>query len=404
MKKIYELPAEELPETPEVPGEEIDKRIEKLIGNMEKNDVDLSIITHNVDRYYFTGTMQNGVLLVSRKTGVKLFVRRTLESAVEESPLDDIEPYYGTKTLLDYIKNNGIKVKKLGLELDVIPAFLFLKFKGLFFQSEIHDISVDIKKLRMIKSEFEVDLLREAGKRVDEVMFKMRDLIKPGVSEKELLPEYVKLIVERESSPCIRARQYNMEAIQKYILSGPSVFRQSYMDSPSAGGTGVTYAFPGGAGAKKIKENEPIMIDLVMNYKGYNSDCTRVFAISSIKDKFIKAHKISRECHKIFKDMSINGANVQEITKSIRSYVDRSEYARYFMGGVKFIGHGIGLELDEIPVITDKFDETIKSGMVVAFEPKFIFEDGAAGYETTYLVNNGNIESLNKYPEDIAIL
>jgi len=387
-----------------VPIEEIQGRVNKLMERMIKSEIDLSIIVQNVDRYYFTGTMQNGVLLVSTEKGAKLFIRRTLESAVEESPLNDIEPYSGTKTISEYVKNNGIKVKRLGLEMDVLPAFLYLKFKELFPQAEIYDISMDVRKIRMIKSNLEIEHIKKAAKKLDEIMFEMKDIIRPGIMEKDLLPDYIRLIVERDSSPCIRTRQYNMEAIQKYILSGISSSRQSYMDSPSAGGEGVTYAFPGGAGKKIIKQNETIMIDLVVNYEGYNSDCTRVFAISDVEKKFLDAHYLSQKCHEIFRSMAVKGKNVQDIFKSVINFVKDSEFYSFFMGGVKFIGHGIGLELDEIPVITEKFNENIKPGMVIAFEPKFIFEDGAAGYETTYLIEENKVETLNKYPFDITIV
>ena len=389
---------------PKVPFKEIRNRIDLLIKSMNENDVDLSIIVQNVDRYYFTGTMQNGVLLVTKNGGTKLFIRRTLETAIEESSMEEIAPYYGTKTVKEYAINNKIKVKKLGLEMDVLPSFLYVKFRQLFPDAEIYDISMDIKRIRMVKSEYEINLIREAAGRLDKVMSELKNFIKPGIEEKDILPDYVRLIVSKDSSPCVRTRQYNMEAIQKYILSGESAFRQSYLDSPSSGGTGVTYAFPGGAGEKVIRSNEPIMVDLVMNYEGYNSDCTRVFAISSIEKKFLHAHEVSRMCHDVFKDLAAKRKNIKEITKSIRKVVEHSDFEPYFMGGVKFIGHGIGLELDEIPVITDSFDEYIQPGMVIAFEPKFIFEDGAVGYETTYLIGDHDVEPLNKFPESITIL
>ncbi len=388
-----------------VPAKEIKNRIFNLKKAMEKENIDLAIITENVDRYYFSGTMQNGLLLIHRDYEPVLFVIRSLKTAIEESALNYIVQYKGTKDILNFIIKNKLKVKRLGLEMDVLPAVLYEKFGALFADTEIFDISPIIKTIRMIKSDFEINLIREAAKRLDNILNEMKLLIKPGIEEYDLLPDYMRLIAKYESSPCIRTRQYNMEAIQKYILSGSSVARLSYMDSPSAGGYGVSIAFPGGAGHKKIKENEPILIDLVINYEGYNVDCTRIFAIGKLEERFIKAHDIAKRCHDLFVKMAESGESVGNIYKEVFNIVEKSPYLKYFMGGVKFIGHGIGLELDEIPVITKKSDKRIMPGMVIAFEPKFIFEDGAAGYETTYLIKEkGNVEALNRINDDIMYI
>ncbi len=387
-----------------VPGQEINVRIDNFKKYLEKEKIDFAIITQNVDRFYFTGTMQNGVLVVPQDHDPVLFVIRTYSTALEESSINDIRPYSGTKDIVNFIRDKKVKASTIGIEMDVTPASLYERFKGLFDRAEIRDVSPGVKRLRMIKSNYELELMREAALRHDRVMENISSIIKPGVTEFELLAEYTKLIVQEESSPCIRTRQYNMEATQRYILSGNSVSRQSYMDSPSAGGYGVTIAFPGGAGYKKIEKGEPILIDLVINYEGYNVDCTRIFSIGELDKKLVDAHNISKKAHEIFVDMAKRGSSTKEIYREVIKLINESEYSEYFMGGVKFIGHGIGLELDEVPVITERYDEPVSAGMTIAFEPKFIFEDGAAGYETTYAVTEDGVEALNRFPSDIVYL
>jgi Xaa-Pro dipeptidase len=133
-------------------------------------------------------------------------------------------------------------------------------------------------------------------------------------------------------------------------------------------------------------------------------DCTRVFALGKIDPVFKRAHLVSDHCHKLFLEKARRGAFIPDIHNEIIQYVSREGFADVFMGGVKFIGHGVGLDLDEFPIITENFKEYIQEGMVIAFEPKFIFEHGSAGYENTYYIVNEQVETLNHFKKSIYLL
>jgi Xaa-Pro aminopeptidase len=175
------------------------------------------------------------------------------------------------------------------------------------------------------------------------------------------------------------------------------------MDSPSGGGNGISLAFPAGAGFKKLVKGEPILIDVAFSYEGYIVDCTRIFSLGKPSPKFMQAHDISGECHSLFYDILTNGASIPEIYKKISSQVDRYGLADVFMGNVKFIGHGVGLELDEYPILTENFEATFQDGMVIAFEPKFVFRDGTVGFENTYYIRDGKPESVSNFSESINV-
>jgi len=118
----------------------------------------------------------------------------------------------------------------------------------------------------------------------------------------------------------------------------------------------------------------------------------------------MQAHDISGECHSLFYEILTHEASIPEIYFKIYSQVDQCGLADVFMGNVKFIGHGVGLELDEYPILAEKFRGTIQDGMVIAFEPKFVFEDGTVGYENTYYIRNGKPVSVSAFSESINFL
>lgn len=393
-----------------IPEKEIGTRIQGLKNYLNQNVIDLVIIMQNVDQYYYTGTIQDGILLIPVSGYPILFIKRTLQRAILESPfgkgdnLGIIIDYRGFNDLYDYIMDNGIKAEKIGLEMDVIPAHLYLKLLSLFKASEFVDISTTIRKMRGLKSPFEIGLFEEGGRRLDKVFARIKEIIKPGITEYEVHSKLVQFFMEEGSSLPVRTRRFNLEASSDCVLSGKNGSNHSAMDSPSGGGEGITHAYPSGAGFKRLEKGEPVLIDVVFNYEGYNVDCTRVFALGRLPRKMETAHEVSKNLHEFFIEEGIKGTYIPEFFRKVHGIVDRERLTQPFMGGVKFIGHGVGLELDELPVISESYEDHLKEGMVIAFEPKFVFEQGSLGYENTYGIENGKVKSFNSAVESIQYL
>ena len=176
------------------------------------------------------------------------------------------------------------------------------------------------------------------------------------------------------------------------------------MDSPSGGGDGICTAYPFGAGLKKLGKREPVLIDVAFNHEGYIVDCTRIYSIGGLDHVFTRAHRVSMEIHEIFRDKINEQKTVKEICGQIYSYVEKEGLSDVFMGGANFIGHGVGLELDELPIINSRFEEHLLEGMVIAFEPKFVFNQGSVGYEDTYYIKKRELKTVNKTGRSILYL
>ena len=154
-------------------------------------------------------------------------------------------------------------------------------------------------------------------------------------------------------------------------------------------------AFPFGSGHRLLRKGDPIAIDTSLVHEGYISDCTRVFSIGRLGGEFARAHEVSAECHRLFEGKARPGVFIPDLWRGIQALVESRGLGASFMGGLKFIGHGVGLELDELPLIAERYEERLVEGMVVAFEPKFVFPGGTVGYENTYCVENGRPVSFN---------
>ncbi|MFW6181179.1 MAG: M24 family metallopeptidase, partial [Spirochaetota bacterium] len=206
------------------------------------------------------------------------------------------------------------------------------------------------------------------------------------------------------SSLRVRTRTFNMEAEQRYLLAGDSAARLSAMDSPTAGGEGLTRAYPSGAGMKRVQKGEPFLIDSVFIHEGYVVDCTRIYAPGKLDSRLERAHGVSADCHRMFQETAARGEEIAALHRRVCAHVEEQGLSRWFMGGVKFIGHGVGLELDELPVLTARSPGVLQEGMAVAFEPKFVFPEGTVGYENTYAIQGGRAVSLNRMDEAIQYL
>jgi Xaa-Pro aminopeptidase len=384
--------------------EEYMGRIRLLKRNLIKAEIDCAILLQNVDRYYYTGTFQDGALLVHTEHEPVLFIKRSLSRAIEESPINLITGFKKLSSLGEFLIDNRLSSRRIGIDMDVVPAKLYLVLQSVFPESELVDISESVRRQRAVKSSFEISMLREGGRRFDLVFHRIKGMIQPGMSEYQIYQYFTNVLLEMESSLYVRTRMFNMEAVQNFILSGESAAKLPLIDSPTAAGTGITRAFPYGAGMKTLEKGEPIIIDSVFVFEGYIVDCTRVFSLGELNRAFNRAHDVSKTCHDIFRKSAKPGVFIPDLHNKILEYVDEKGLGAVFMGGVKFIGHGVGLELDELPVITRQYSDTLREGMVIAFEPKFVFEGGTVGFENTYCIEHGEMVSLNQTEESIQVI
>jgi Xaa-Pro aminopeptidase len=382
-----------------VPPLQIRQRLQRFRADLAAQGLDGALLFQNVDIYYFSGTIQSSILFIPTQGNPILMVQKGFQRVKEECSIENVVPLNGKRHLQGTLRDFGIhRLDRLGLELDVLPAQLYLWLLESFPQSRLVDVSGLIRKQRMIKSPYEIDQIRKAAAILHQGCMEVQRFIKEGMSELEI-DGYLALVARREGHMGIlRMRGWNQEMTYAHVLSGESGSVISFLNSPH-GGSGNTPAMAQGAGFRRVRRNEPIGIDYGAGINGYLADQFRTFVIGDLPSDLERAHQYSRDIHDLFSSEAKPGVPCRELYAMAKDFARGAGLGDYFMGHgegqVRFIGHGIGLEIDEFPVIAPNFEESLATGMVMAFEPKFVFPGkGVVGMEDDYVVTPSGVERL----------
>ena len=155
--------------------------------------------------------------------------------------------------------------------------------------------------------------------------------------------------------------------------------------------------YPHGPTHRLIGRNEPVIVDYCATAGGYYADMTRTYCIGSLPGHMEHAYDTSLAIQKLLMKEAKSGAVCGELWSAVRQLVRTNGLCEHFMGmsrRVPFIGHGIGVEIDELPIIAARNGMIRKPNMVVAVEPKFVFPDGAVGLENTFVVGEEGLIPL----------
>jgi Xaa-Pro dipeptidase len=386
------------------PKEEIETRLEGFRKRMTAEGISFAVILQNVDLFYFTGTLQKGLLIVPVDGPPLFFIERSLYRATEESPLEII-PIKKDKDVGDILRAKGFIKGACGMELDVIPVTLFERWKSILGNADITDISPLIRDLRLIKSEFEIAQIIKSGQIMSHVFEKAKEIIKEGMREIDIESAIIAEGRRAGHQGFLRMRGLNQEMMCGYVTQGYSATIHSHADVPIAG-FGVTHAIAQGASVQRITKGAPVIIDYGGGYNGYITDETRVYAVGELKDIFLKGYQVAREIVEETMSFAREGIDATEIFAKAMERVRKAKLEEYFMGHgegqVSFVGHGLGLEINELPVITPRHKTILKEGMVFAFEPKFIIpNEGAVGIEVDFIVRKDGLQRVTDSPIDI---
>ncbi len=391
------------------PRNEIESRIIKLQSELESNQIDGALILQRADLFYYTGTIQMGSLYVPHAGEPILMVYRSLERAEAESPIKRIVRLTSPKKIPGTLKDHDITTPSvLGLELDVLPANLYFMYQGIFENARIIDISPRIRRLRSVKSPFEIDCIRQAARFSDEVASEVSGILQEGMTELEFAGAIELEARKRGHQGILRMRLWGNEMFYGHIMSGPSAAVPSYLASPT-GGEGVSPAVAQGPGFRRIKRHEPVLLDYVFVHNGYISDHTRIFALGAVPDELVAAHRSMLELQTLLKREAKAGVSSGRIYDLAMEYVKERGCEDNFMGAgndrVRFVGHGVGLEIDEYPFLAQGQKLELQPGMTLALEPKLVFPGkGVVGIENTHVVTGDGLEQLTTFPEDIVVI
>ena len=389
------------------PKKEIDSRIGQIQSHLKKKESTGAIISHHTNLFYFSGTSQNGLLFIPCEGKPVLMIKKSFERALKESAIEHIVELNSYKNARQIILDSGYNdFSNIGFELDVIPYNTYLFYQKIFTDFTITDVSLIIKIIRSIKSDYEIDLIRKSCKNNDNGFKKVPLMVQEGMTEVELAGLFEAQLRKGGLGGGTKIRTFNQDFLFGNIVSGSNCSIPTYFNGP-VGGQGLTPANnPHGASWKKIERNEAIYIDYACVNNGYTSDTARIFSIGSLPDDLIKAHEVALEIQNIIACTIKIGISCKSVYEKACKIANKYGLLENFMGlgknRVSFIGHGVGLELDEIPVFAPRIETLMQSGMTFALEPKFVFPNGAVGIENTFVLTYKGMEKLNTVEENIV--
>ncbi len=385
--------------------EELLRRIAGLKAMMAERGIDFAVIMENVNRFYFTGTIQRGMLVIALNCEPLLFIERSVERARLDTPLEVI-PIRSDREVRKTLEEKNILQGKGGLELDVLPVAVFERFKNIIGFSDFTDLSVLIKELRIIKSPYELEQIRKSGAIFSHVFTRAQEVIREGVSEVEIETHLAAAARMQGHQGLSRIRGFNMAALPMCVFTGYTTGLASYWDGPISG-VGVNPSVPQGSSFNKVRRGIPVLVDCGISYNGYVTDETRAFTVGEMESLFRKPYEVAREIIEDAEHFGKEGVNATELFQRAIQMVQQAGLEEHFMGHgegrVSFIGHGLGLEINELPVITARHSRLLEEGMVFAYEPKFVFPgSGAIGIEVSFIVRKDRLERVSDVPIDIA--
>ena len=394
------------PKNLNTPKKELDNRISNLQKYLTKNDIDGALILQLVDLFYFTGTIQQAHFYVPAEGDPLLMVRKSYDRARMESAIDKILPLNRAGDLPDILKANGHDLPAtVGLELDVLPVNIFFGLQETFGNPRVTDISQAVRMLRAVKSDYEIDIMRGAARLSDRVAAWLPQVLREGMTELEVAGKIEAEARKLGHQGVIRMRLWGNEMFYGHLISGAAGAVPSFLSSPT-GGVGAGPAVAQGAGFKTIQRHEPILLDYVFCYNGYLSDHSRIFSLGTLPSELREAHRAMLEIQREVQAMARPGVNAGDIYNLALKRADDFGYANHFMGygkeSVRFVGHGIGLEVDEYPFLATGQRLQLKAGMTIALEPKVVFPgQGVVGIENTHLVTADGLEQLGQFPQEV---
>jgi Xaa-Pro dipeptidase len=373
-------------------------RVERFAAELERAGLGGALVMHPVSVYYLAGTGQPANLLVVPGEEPVLYARRYVELARESSRVADVREGAGFSAI-ELADLDG----PLGMELDVLPAALVASAQRRL--GEVADCSEALWGVRMVKDAGEVDAMRESVKLFDALHHAMCEHLRPGITELELSAELARALRRAGHDGVIWQHRWDAKlAMEGSLASGPNLSTIS-RGPVTVTGVGLSEAFPMGASRREIRHGDVVLVDLGLNKAGYHGDMARTYAVGEMSDEMHRLAEICRELEDVAIEAIRPGVTASSVYDAAHQAADRLGVLDTFQGGGPYIGHAIGLELDEPPVLGPGVDTPLQEGMILTVEPKLISPDfGAVNIEDDVVVVSDGCEILGDLPRALFVV
>ena len=382
---------------------ELELKWRRIQQAMRQEEADGCLLTMNMNLYYVSGQVFNGYFYLPAEGRPYWFVKRL---TVPET--NQVHVIRKPEQMPELFRDLNLAMpRKLLLEEDELSYNECIRLQHVFRAEATGNASALIRHIRMIKTPWEIEQMRISARRHEAVYREIPACYRPGMRDVELQIEIEKRMRMHGSLGYFRAFGSNMDIFMGSLLAGENAGEPSPFDF-ALGGKGIHASGPLGANGTLLREGTTVMVDMSGNYTAYQTDMTRVFSIGKLPDRAYRVHRVALEIQARMERTAKPGVPCAELYRDALAMAGQEGLEDCFMGTrfqAKFVGHGVGLEINELPVLTTRSKDILQPGMTFAFEPKFVLAGiGAVGIENTFLVTDSGVEKMTLLDENIIEL
>lgn len=383
---------------------ELKQRRDKIRYLMAQQEIDAALIACNVNLIYTYGRVVSGYLYLPLNAPARLFIKRPNNIAGEH-----VRPIRKPEQLPDLLKECGLPLPtRLMLEGDELSFTEYNRLAACFPDAEVLPCGTAlIRKARSVKTNMEIEMFRRSGIAHAKAYEQIPSLYKPGMTDRRLSVEIERLMRLEGGLGIFRTFGQSMEIFMGSLLAGDNAMAPAPYDF-ALGGEGLDPSLPIGVNGTPLQPGQSFMVDMGGNFYGYMCDMSRVFSIGKLPSQAYDAHQVCLEIQEAVAEKAKPGVVCEELYNLAIGMVTKAGFADNFMGvgqKAKFIGHGIGLEINEMPVLAPRMKQELEPGMVFALEPKIVLPGvGPVGIENSWAVTAEGVEKLTQFEEKIVEL
>jgi Xaa-Pro dipeptidase len=375
----------------------LSRRLDAFAAAIAEQGMAAALVMHPVSIYYLAGTGQPANLLVQPGREPVLYARRYVELARRSACVTDVREGAGFSAI--EVELDG----PLGMELDVLPAALVARAQRRF--GAVADCSEALWSLREVKEPGEVEAMRSSVALFDALHAAMCEHLRPGITELELSAELGRALRRAGHDGVIFQHRWDAKLQMEGALASGENLTTISRGPVTITGVGLGEAFPMGASRRRIAHGDLVNVDLGLNRAGYHGDMARTYAVGELG---AGVERLARACREL-QDAALRairpGVTASSVYETTHDAAAALGVADVFQGGGPYIGHGIGLELDEPPVLGPGDETALREGMVLAVEPKLMSPDvGAVNIEDDVVVTADGCELLGSLPRAVFVV
>ena len=378
-------------------------RWKRIQSHLQKTGAEALVASSNVNLYYLSGRVFLGHAIIPAHGDPLFCVRRPCGLSG-----DRVRDMRKMEQIPELLAEVGLPIPtRVLIENDELSYSEWSRLATVFPGAVIGNGSEVLRQCRKIKSPYEIRIMKKTGQRHADVISRFASVYEPGMTDHDWAVEMYHVMFKAGHLGQFRVAGSTMEALMGCVLAGDNGAAVSPYDF-ALGGAGLDPSLPVGQSGIKLEEGMAVLVDIAGNFFGYVTDCSRVYGIGKLAQKAYDAHQVSIDIRTAIMEAGKPGVSAEDLYNLALQMAEKAGLSDCFMGAqqkAKFVGHGTGIVINELPILGARSKDILATGMTIALEPKFVIPGtGAVGVEDTLLVTANGMENLTPAPSEIITL